>query len=102
MPLSRAFLKTLNPGSMKPGVDYAVFLLKPSGTPHAVVDVEIVDKSAVAIYTSTCTNGLDTVPFENTTRAVKGFFKEIGLLTHGSYCLNAWVGAPERGFSLFG
>jgi len=77
MPLSRAFLKTLNPGSMKPGVDYAVFLLKPSGTPHAVVDVEIVDGNAVAIYTGTCTNGLDTLPFEGITKALKGFFKEI-------------------------
>jgi hypothetical protein len=75
MPLSRAFLKTLNPGSMKPGVDYAVFLLKPSGAPHAVVD--IVDEGGVAIYTGTCTNGLDTLPFENTTKAIKGFFKEI-------------------------
>jgi len=55
-----------------------VFLLKPSGTPHAVVDVEIVDRNAVAIYTGACTNGLDTVPFENITKASKGFFKEIG------------------------
>jgi len=78
MPLSRACLKTLNPGSMKPGVDYAVFLLKPSGTPHAVVDVEIADGGAVAIYTGTCTNGLDTLPFEGIAKAIKGFFKEIG------------------------
>ena len=70
----RRCLKCLNPLNQKPGLGYALFLLKPSNAPHALVSIND-GGGSVEFYT---TGGrLDVSGFEGATEYFKSFFREV-------------------------
>jgi len=72
----RRCLKCLNPLNQKPGLDYALFLLKPSNALYAIIKVENISYG-IAVYTGNSANSLDTSAFENITRGYREFYTKI-------------------------
>ncbi len=70
----RRCLKCLNPLNQRPGLDYALFLLKPSNAPYALVGIND-GGGAVEFYTTG--GGLDVSGFEGATESFKAFFREV-------------------------
>jgi len=77
MPQGRACLRSLNPMSLKPGLDYTELLLRLSRAPYSVIKIED-DGHGIAIASNTCSSSLDLNAFEVIARSYDGFFNELG------------------------
>jgi len=62
-------LRSLNPVSLRPGVDYALFLLRPSGVPYAVFRV-MRDGCCTVVGRCSIGGGLDVAAFEGVVRGL--------------------------------
>jgi hypothetical protein len=90
----RRCLKCLNPLTQKPGLDYALFLLKPSNAPYALVGIN--DGGGSVEFHTVSSGGFDTSDFEDWANGDEMLFMEL------DKCINEalWGGVkPNCGVS---